>query len=108
MNRLEAYCQAFGWTGGTIHQIAKETGVDVNTLLYGESRELVVSRAVYGCGWIAGRHDNHAERMTLLSGNRGDTGFWLGVRDGIISAETAKRAHNSEKSCIVFTATDGD
>ena len=33
MTRLEAFCKAFGWQGGTIHQVAAETGCKAEDLL---------------------------------------------------------------------------
>lgn len=35
-DRVKALLYYFGWQGGTIHQLAKETGVDSSTILHGE------------------------------------------------------------------------
>ena len=34
--RMRNLLRYFGWQGGTIHQVAKETGISVQDLLYGE------------------------------------------------------------------------
>lgn len=36
--RTQMLLKAFGWQGGTIHQLAKETGCEVQDLLYGEPK----------------------------------------------------------------------
>ncbi len=82
-NRMKAYCQAFGWQGGTIHQIAEETGVDTHTLLYGvpENTNLTTS---YTGGWFAGRTCSiKFNKEVNFPANRGNKEFWLGLADGI-------------------------
>jgi hypothetical protein len=36
--RTQMLLKAFGWQGGTIHQLAEETGCDSHDLLYGEPK----------------------------------------------------------------------
>lgn len=84
MNRTQALCKAFGWQGGTIHQLAKETGCDSSSLLYGEATSTSLGSS-YCLGWFAGRTCSLEHNLTTnFLKERGNVDFWLGVADGII------------------------
>lgn len=72
----------FGWQGGTIHQVAQETGVDVDTLLYapptgGESKRIRLDRFTQGC--LAAETCGTGYRLALVPQVKGDRDFWIGV-----------------------------
>jgi hypothetical protein len=65
----------FGYTGGTIHQIAAETGVDAQTLLYGDSPY----NDRYAQGRLAIECASREMCLGLVKYVKGDRSFWLGV-----------------------------
>ena len=69
----------FGWQGGTIHQLAAETGVDVRTLLYADSA--YTDRFAQGC--CALETCGLAYRLKLAQRTHGDVAFWLGVAHAV-------------------------
>ena len=78
MNRTEALMAAFGYQGGTVHDICKEVGLEVNDFLYGESVEYYNDNA---CGWFAYRTctlEFNQERA-VKEQRKGNLQFWLGV-----------------------------
>lgn len=82
MNRTQALCSAFGWQGGTIHQLALETGCETDDLLYGVS--LQHERSNTG-GWFAGRTCTLEFNLAInFPKHHGDLQFWLGVADGLM------------------------
>ena len=68
----------FGWQGGTIHQVAKETGVDINTLLYGEPTESYLN-SKYSHGACASETCALKFRLELVDQAKGNKDFWIGV-----------------------------
>ena len=81
MNRTQALCQAFGWQGGTIHQVAQETGCKVSDLLYAEYAET----PAYERGWFAGRTCSVEFNLRVnFPKEQGNLDFWLGVAEGLI------------------------
>ena len=87
MTRTEALCKAFGWQGGTIHQLSEETGCDVAALLYGEPSYRGLASDYTG-GWFAGRTcslQHNLERN--FPRYKGNLDFWIGVAEGIISKD---------------------
>jgi hypothetical protein len=84
MTRLDAFCKALGWHGGTIHQVAAETGCDVSDLL-GEVPSDTSLDSAYSRGWFAGRTCSVAfNRKHNFPGEKGILDFWLGVADGLM------------------------
>ena len=80
-NRMQAYLKAVGWQGGTIHQVAKELGVDSHTLLYSmPSNEYLTSPASEG--WFTGRTCGIDRIRKAVKDRHGDTDFWLGYARG--------------------------
>lgn len=88
-DRMKAYCKAFGWQGGTIHQVSEETGVSVQNLLYAEAPKNPSLTSDYCLGWFAGRtcstEHNKAVNFPKYKGN---VDFWIGVAEGIADAPT--------------------
>ena len=81
MNRSLTLCNALGWQGGTIHQVAKETGVDVSTLLYGTPVSETLGTD-YSHGWFAARTCTLAHNKTVVFPKYfGNVEFWLGVAE---------------------------
>lgn len=73
--RLVSLLHVFGWTGGTIHQIAQETGCSAHDLLYGS--------APLGNGFSAVRTcSSDFNRRVNFPKAQGDLSFWLGAAFG--------------------------
>lgn len=75
--RTQALYYYFGWNGGTVHQLANETGLDVNRILTGEHGPERLSggmSAIRTCGreWRV---------KTLAPKHKGDWPYW---RDAIV------------------------
>jgi hypothetical protein len=70
--------KAFGWQGGTIHQVAQETGCFQHLLIYGEPRDM----ALFEMGVKAAALD-HEFRLSILGNFRGVLDFWLGLASAI-------------------------
>lgn len=84
MTRLEALCKALGWQGGTIHQVATETGCTVQDLIH--SRPSTTHLGSDHCsGWFAARTCSleHNRRVNFPAA-KGNLDFWLGVAEGIL------------------------
>lgn len=82
MNRAMNLCKAFGWQGGTVHQIAEEIGCSVHDILYAKEEEYLVSHKM---GWFSYR-TNSLEFNTqkrIQKENSGNLQFWLGVASGV-------------------------
>ena len=81
VTRTEALMLAFGWQGGTIHQIAKETGCDAHDLIYAVANEYSLD---CGLGWFAYRTNSlefNQEKITPKQ--QRNLQFWLGVASGV-------------------------
>ncbi len=72
MTRTEALCKAFGWQGGTIHQIAEHTGCSVWNLIYGEPLTL---DGAYQAGFDAVK----MSKCIDFKRYHGNLSFWIGV-----------------------------
>jgi hypothetical protein len=68
----------FGWQGGTIHQIADETDVNVSDLLYGLPLENHLT-SKYVQGQCAAETCGQAMRLKLAKETKGNRDFWIGV-----------------------------
>lgn len=78
--RTLALCHAFGWQGGTIHQLAQETGCTVHDLLYADERTNDTDNAH---GWFAVRTCTMAfNKATNFPKAQGRIQFWLGAASG--------------------------
>lgn len=82
MTRLEAYCKALGWHGGTIHQVAEQTKCSPDKLLEGLPTATNLS-SDYTKGWFAARTCS-VEHNRLINFPKyiGNVDFWLGIADG--------------------------
>lgn len=81
MNETKCFFDMLGWTGGTIHQVAEELGVDANDLLYGKPIQPLRT----DCDYIKGQyaHDTCEKtwvRDRLLPKYKGNIDFWLGYK----------------------------
>lgn len=95
--RARALYYFFGQQGGTIHQLAGQTGVDAHTLLYGDAPSLNAG------GWFAIRTCDAAHRRDVLASKaRGDWSFWAeairgfwatGPLDGLNDRYATNHAH---------------
>ena len=89
MTRLDAFCKAFGWQGGTIHQVAEMTGCKADDLLTGKAADETIASA-YARGWFAGRTCSiEFNKLNNFPAHRGVLDFWLGVADGLIAGPVA-------------------
>lgn len=80
ITRTEPLMRAFGWQGGTIHQLAHVTGCDAYELIYSESIEYNMDNKA---GWFAYRTNSLDYNQTLLDTYHGNLQFWLGVAGGV-------------------------
>lgn len=81
VTRTQALMMAFGWQGGTIHQIAQETGCDAHDLIYAESNESALDNKL---GWFAYKTNTlEHNQKTCTVQFRGNLQFWLGVAGGV-------------------------
>ena len=84
LTRTEALMLAFGWKGGTIHQIAKETGCNAHELIYGVSIEYDANNKA---GWFAYRTNSlEFNQQNITQKNKGNLQFWIGVASGVQSS----------------------
>lgn len=84
MNRTQALCKAFGWQGGTIHQVSEETGCDVSAILNHKPTNTYLG-SVFSNGWFAGRTCSIEHNKSVnFPKYRGNIDFWIGVAEGII------------------------
>lgn len=94
ITRTKALMAAFGWKGGTIHQIAEVTGCDFLELLHTEAMEYSQD---YTKGWFAYRTCSLEHNQTVVYPNvKGNVQFWLGVAAGVqccikMSEDTPKK-----------------
>lgn len=80
ITRTQALTTAFGWQGGTIHQVADETGCDAHDLIYASAEEWNTD---YKQGWWAYRTCSLEHNQKYVSQNKGNLQFWLGVASGV-------------------------
>jgi hypothetical protein len=102
MTNLECLLFAFDYNGGTIHQIADETGVNPLTLLYGKS-EFTYMGSDNCSGWFAVNTCSvEFNKRVNFPKYKGNADFWIGVIEGVKTMEKldqirpvlAKRAIN--------------
>lgn len=70
--------KSFGWQGGTIHQVAQETGCDSFDLLYstpGNNVHYELGKNLYP---KLSKHQQEQYRKNV----KGNLDFWLGVAEG--------------------------
>ncbi len=77
--RTKSYLIALGWQGGTIHQIAKEFGCNVNDLLYANASD-ISQNSDYRAGLEHGKNKRQVE-LGIKDLYFGVLDFWLGIGD---------------------------
>lgn len=81
MNRTTNLLNAFGFQGGTIHQIAELTGCDAFDLLHAETTPYEFHRQ---SGWFAYRTNGRDFNQKKITPKElGNVQFWLGVAEGV-------------------------
>lgn len=85
-DRTRHLLTAFGWQGGTIHQLAEETGCSVQDLLYGDYDATYARARInddFYSGWSAVRTCERAFNLEHnFPNNKGNLAFWFGVMRG--------------------------
>jgi hypothetical protein len=80
-DRIRLLCAAFGWQGGTVHQVAEQTGCDSHDLIYADLPPEL--DADFKGGWFAIRTcDREWNERVNWPNNRGNLHFWFGVAAG--------------------------
>lgn len=77
-SRASNLMRYFGWQGGTIHQVAEETGVDVQTLLYGQPNATDLN-SKFSHGACASDTCSLTMRLALAKQTHGLADYWIGV-----------------------------
>jgi hypothetical protein len=78
LTNTELLCLALGWQGGTVHQVAEETGLDVSEIINGNRHS--EAQEAFANGWFALRTCTLAfNRERNFPARRGQLGFWMGV-----------------------------
>lgn len=85
MNRTLNLLNAFGFQGGTVHQVADLIGCSVHDILYVDIEQC---SEAHGLGWFAYRSCSAAFNQQFLVSMRGNVQFWLGVAQ---AAETTRK-----------------
>lgn len=89
ITRTEALIIAFGWKGGTIHQIAEETGCDAHELIYTPTNEWELS---YKEGWFSYQTCSlEYNQENIAPSRKGNLKFWIGVSAGVQTAIKLKQ-----------------
>jgi hypothetical protein len=91
MTRLAAFCKAFGWQGGTIHQVEEITGCCVVALTGVESQ---TADPKYHDGFVVAK-SNQVKEALATGVFKGRLQFWLGVAGFFIAQETFKDVSGS-------------
>ena len=81
ITRTEALCRAFGWQGGTIHQVAEKTGCDSTDLIYSKDEPYIDQS--HASGWFAYRTCPLDHNQQFIEKYKGNLQFWLGVASGV-------------------------
>ncbi len=88
MNRTLAMMLAIGWQGGTVHQLAVETGISVTDIIYGkpESTEFA---SPYNLGWMLAQVSSTIPLSDYMRKKyHGNKDFWLGIAEGMSLRKT--------------------
>lgn len=104
MTRLEAWCKAFGWAGGTIHQVAEITGCGVCALTGVENQ---TANKNYESGFLAAKAGQVKDAMMELV-FKGNLQFWLGVAGFFIAQEAFKDVPGSFANVATAAAANAD
>ena len=78
--RTKALYYFFGWQGGTVHQLAKETGLSVDQILHGDKPAVTVGlNSPYAYGFTCVRTCDFDHRRLNAKKYIGDIDYWSGV-----------------------------
>lgn len=85
-NRTTAWMYALGWQGGTIHQVAEESGVSVSFLLGQEPLKNKMDVPLYQLGYLCGLNVDKTKELVkqAMKVHKGHLDFWYGLADGVI------------------------
>lgn len=84
--RAEALYDFFGWQGGTVHQLARETGLTVSQILYDDLPYTNYLYTPFASGFIIGRNGTDSPH-DMIAINKGRFDFWSGVINGYNSRD---------------------
>lgn len=92
--RIQALMLAFGWQGGTVWQIAEETGCDAHDLIYKASEEYNSSHRAGWFSYCTNSLEYNQEKIAPAM--KGNLQFWIGVASGVqtnlkLKKETPKK-----------------
>ena len=86
VKRIAALCKAWGWQGGTVHQLAEVTGVPVAVLQYGKPSATYMN-SDYSHGWFSARTNSLAFNLAVQFPKRkGNHDFWIGVAESSLAS----------------------
>jgi hypothetical protein len=88
VTRTEALMLAFGWQGGTVHQVAEKTGCDAHDIIYSKAASHSTD---YAEGWFAYASCSFEHNQQFCAGKRGNLQFWLGVASGVQTCLKTRR-----------------
>lgn len=78
----ELLCEVLGWQGGTVHQVAKETGLTVEQIV-NTDRNSLERHGGFSNGWLAARTCGIEHlRAVIFPKRQGDLAFWMGAASG--------------------------
>lgn len=82
LTRTELLMLAFGWQGGTVHQICEVVGLDTTDFLYSV---VALSGLDYSRGWFCYRTNSleFIKEKNVIEREKGNLEFWLGVVDAV-------------------------
>lgn len=83
MNVTLNLCNAFGWQGGTIHQVAEYTGCSVDDLLRDPEEFNGYPGSDKSIGWFAYRTCEREYNKAVMNDQKGNIAFWMGVTEGV-------------------------
>lgn len=78
LTRTELLMLAFGWQGGTVHQICEVVGLDTTEFLYSKEEEHTLD---HWKGWGSYRtcDAQYIKDKDFVGQNKGNLQYWLGV-----------------------------
>lgn len=85
MTRTQALMLVLGWQGGTVHQVAEETGLTETDIVHCETHTMSTMGmgSDYNKGWFAARNNSlEFNRSVVFPKYKGNLAFWMGAADG--------------------------
>lgn len=79
----ELLCNVLGWQGGTVHQVARETGLTVEEIIYTDRTLDTINGKSTSPGWFANRTCSlDHQRAVCFPARQRDLAFWMGAARG--------------------------